>query len=806
MDIFSSSQGLIFTGHDRGMSAEEYLDLVEAQVDRLGVEDPVKVDRQRILIFRTGLRRGAKDWFGTQGKEDRRNWSKIKEAFEKRFQDPDGVAENTKAVREALLFTRSNGETISTFLQRASKIQRRLPEAHQEAFTQRVFITIPDGEKDILLQQRVSDRLFYKKQLDDHGVPHNCTFSDLKTTIELCADPVRRQLDSEDESDVEEENPFFKLIKRFEQRDDRNAELMREAMHNLSMQQTRQQGNPARQQWTPAQTGNKPARNTDTLRCFNCYKWGHIGPECPEPRNPAAWAKNKADWEEHKSEHLRKRREELKSKPAATNYISPPLLMTRELEETDQQTMGDSISNITSSPSASSIPVRYRQPGNMGTLSCYDKTSSENYHGSISGCNALVQDVEDEAYMAKRTRDESNHDHHEENDTRPSKEARQSTGREDEETLQRYAREAMRLAKERQDAGGRPSREGPGGDRGTEAAKGKQRQGDGRASPRNAENYREQNQSESKTGRRPRTLLPIKGTTEYDVRPFSIGETLRDTTVSMTMLQLLQISPTARAEAAFLMQVDPYKSGKAKKKTTLDPTARVFDLEDSRHQVSLIMDVNAMNERKPRNDGKVFFKDIAYGPDDGVPSSLGFIDGIIENVRISSILLDPGSTVDVVNLTFVEKHRIPRVRLQEPMSIRMADNQVTLVHEYGMMRLVVGDILTVIQAIIIGRSDEWDLLLGKQWHRRVGAVVDHKGETLALQGRKGLKTTIPIKPSPNLMEFWRHHEHRHWPGGKVYADDMSETGDDEDIMEDLERLLEEAHAEVTKSHSHSGNE
>ncbi|KAI3534412.1 hypothetical protein CABS02_13243 [Colletotrichum abscissum] len=219
-----------------------------------------------------------------------------------------------------------------------------------------------------------------------------------------------------------------------------------------------------------------------------------------------------------------------------------------------------------------------------------------------------------------------------------------------------------------------------------------------------------------------------------------------------------------------------------------------------------------MNERRPRADSKVFFKDVAYGPEDGVPTSLGYIDGIIERVRISSILLDGGSTVDVINLTFVERHRIPRVDMQEPMTIRLADNQVTLVHEYAIMRLVVGDILTIVQAIIIGRSDEWDLLLGKQWHRRVSAVVDHKSETLSLQGRKGLKTTVPMKPLPNLMEFWRHHEHRHWPRDKVYVDDMSKTGNDDDIMEDLERLLEEAHAEVTKSHSHyhshsySGNE
>lgn len=87
-------------------------------------------------------------------------------------------------------------------------------------------------------------------------------------------------------------------------------------------------------------------------------------------------------------------------------------------------------------------------------------------------------------------------------------------------------------------------------------------------------------------------------------------------------------------------------------------------------------DLNAMNGSRPRDDGRVFLKEVAYGPENGVPSNSGFVDGIAENVRVSSILLDPGSMVDVVNLTFVERNNIPRVRMKEPMAIRMADSLV----------------------------------------------------------------------------------------------------------------------------------
>ncbi|UQC89174.1 uncharacterized protein CLUP02_14702 [Colletotrichum lupini] len=86
------------------------------------------------------------------------------------------------------------------------------------------------------------------------------------------------------------------------------------------------------------------------------------------------------------------------------------------------------------------------------------------------------------------------------------------------------------------------------------------------ASLRNAYNHHDRNSAEGKAGRRPRTLLPIKVTIEYDIQPFSIGETLRDTALSMTVLQLLLISTTARAETEFPMQVDSYKAVKTKKK------------------------------------------------------------------------------------------------------------------------------------------------------------------------------------------------------------------------------------------------
>lgn len=82
--------------------------------------------------------------------------------------------------------------------------------------------------------------------------------------------------------------------------------------------------------------------------------------------------------------------------------------------------------------------------------------------------------------------------------------------------------------------------------------------------------------------------------------------------VNMFIPQLLQISPTVRAGVAFLIQPNPFKDGNAKKKTSMNPTGQVFKTDESRHHVSLIMDVNAINRRQPRDDDRISFKDIAW--------------------------------------------------------------------------------------------------------------------------------------------------------------------------------------------------
>ncbi|KAK1491462.1 hypothetical protein CCUS01_03248, partial [Colletotrichum cuscutae] len=70
-----------------------------------------------------------------------------------------------------------------------------------------------------------------------------------------------------------------------------------------------------------------------------------------------------------------------------------------------------------------------------------------------------------------------------------------------------------------------------------------------------------------------------------------------------------------------------------------------------------------INEQKLRGNNKVFFKNIIYGPENSILTNLGYIDSIIENVRILSILLDSKSTINIINLTFIKKYRILRVEI-----------------------------------------------------------------------------------------------------------------------------------------------
>ncbi|RTE70777.1 hypothetical protein BHE90_014829 [Fusarium euwallaceae] len=108
--------------------------------------------------------------------------------------------------------------------------------------------------------------------------------------------------------------------------------------------------------------------------------------------------------------------------------------------------------------------------------------------------------------------------------------------------------------------------------------------------------------------------------------------------------------------------------------------------------------------------------------------------------------------VDLVNERYVEELQIPRLMMPVPGQLRMANDQVQRVGSCVYLRVVVGGILATVKAYVLGNHDDWDVLVGRPWLRRMRAVEDHYDDKLVVKGQKGHYQAIPIFPTPNLFE------------------------------------------------------
>lgn len=789
--LHRQASAIIFTGRDRDTTAQEYLDMIEAVVDTMPMDDEVKLNRQRVFLFRQGVRRDAKAWYSTLPYADRSDWVKLQALFLKKFPDDAEKPIDQQAVADAMTFQRKNGETLSDFLHRAAKIRNRLPYDFVHQLVLRVFTHMNDGEIDLHLKGRVQDRMYADKKINSYNQPKSdVTFEEMARYITMCAEATTAHL--EPESDTDDDDPVAIIRKMVESNKELNGKMMdtfKESMAAVTMQYAREQGrrnncpNPGNQD----NGAPRPRQgNPDFMWCFNCAEWGHGSRDCPKPRS-SSWEKNREKWDKERQQMLQQRREQLGKK--TVNFTTLPTIIPRrvtELDDEDDESMeyrgSTSVTNVTAYGMQGEIlPARYRRGAHEKTD--YDRaTQKARIEHATSNITTKTQvQVPEESYPVTRNKGKASqrwdpYTH------RPDKAERQQSHPGNENP--RATPSSSRTQDIDEDTPVPDAQDGP---RRTQASS---RDGENGA-PASDDDVREIPRPARKqdTTQGPRNLKPIRGTVKYDVPQFSIGDVLSRTDIHLSALQLLQISPLMRSETNYLIQTADPQPRKRK--------ANIFDAK-----VSLISkaDVSARHALKVGNIRDTEILDVAWPINSDVPTSLGYIEGTVDHVKTNMMLLDSGSTTDVISLTFVERHEFRRVKLMEPLLVRLADNQVTEVKNFCLVEVVTGGIRTTVQAYILGRSDEWDLLLGKQWHRRVGAVVDHQAETLSVRGLSGRTAQIPIKPSPKMIELW---EKLHTPYDSTQDVDGDE--DDEEILRSLEERLDASYHELHEPECDSEN-
>lgn len=159
--------------------------------------------------------------------------------------------------------------------------------------------------------------------------------------------------------------------------------------------------------------------------------------------------------------------------------------------------------------------------------------------------------------------------------------------------------------------------------------------------------------------------------------------------------------------------------------------------------------------------------------DDG-KTHLGYIEGTLNGTAINRILVDGGALADLMSPMCVARHNLPLRTVPKPLELKMADDSTTPIEYYVVFPLVVGEILSVIRAYIVGNNQTYEILLSKAWLRRNLAIVDYGADQITLRGLEGISNTLIMRDAPAVGPMYIQ-EAKNKSYRPSYADDYSST-------------------------------
>ncbi|KAG6298182.1 hypothetical protein E4U09_001038 [Claviceps aff. purpurea] len=271
-------------------------------------------------------------------------------------------------------------------------------------------------------------------------------------------------------------------------------------------------------------------------------------------------------------------------------------------------------------------------------------------------------------------------------------------------------------------------------------------------------------------------LENIRATEKYNVPAFDLGKHLGETTVPITVLQLLQLAPIIRRQMGHLMQCQRKLKGDEAKSI-------VSHLMEPYKEVLNPMTSNSLGSV----NNVVTWNDVAKSEGE-VPTSLGYITTYVEGIQCDSALVDGGSSVELVSDTYLARHGLPAVQLNEKRYIRMANDAEQPIHLCAYLRVVTGGILALVKCYVMPAQQDWELLLGKVWLRRLNAVEHHGEEKLTITGTKGQTQTLPLYPCPDLFQSEERRKAQ-LPARTRPNKAVEFVEDDREIIEEVEEIL-----------------
>jgi hypothetical protein len=127
---------------------------------------------------------------------------------------------------------------------------------------------------------------------------------------------------------------------------------------------------------------------------------------------------------------------------------------------------------------------------------------------------------------------------------------------------------------------------------------------------------------------------------------------------------------------------------------------------------------------------------------------LGYIHGEVWGKIITRCMVDDGSLSELISPQCVESLQLKKIPVNGRCVLRMADDGATNIEHYVVFPLVVGGILTIIRAYVVGSGESYDMLLGRGWLKRNNATIHYATEHLTLRGVEGGEYELTMIDAP----------------------------------------------------------
>ena len=777
-----------------GESPKEYTDDLELYVKELdpAMKEEIRETKLRSL-FRNGLRGNAKSWYLQLPESKRAKYDSLKSSLDKRF--PVRVRTNDAGLASRIdNFERQSREKLSTFVKRANELSQRADDRQLMKLRDRMYkyMCSNGNYEDKTLQNRVTDRLFAKDKIDDvNEMDERCTFHDVRDTIISCGMMPGQEDDFIDEVEgyvggtrlttedtIHElgmmirgmrENGMVPIVQRGQQSQTPVTSLSEtprfaptpEAQYDGQVYQPPQQTYPvqtfpmsAQAQWT----GQRGGQNGDQRGPSSSNWRSTAAPPAQQVRRNSGNYGNRARFV-----------------PVCYNcghegHVSPDCPHPDQPSQTTRR-----IRDICDRGEPVPEPLKFKEAPKStdAKTGCVVKKGSQ----EPFDLNGYVDDLNEEPLSAIRGSSSSF--------TTGSMQKTQSMVSpshmdvdEDEGMLRRKPTPNRRSPPPDLPAGSRydpmnphkllpkPRKTNLPGPDLMDASDLAQRLMDAKS------RMRKKITKPQKQG----DTVPIRAYEDHVEDRIDVGDLLRMTPFpNITWGQFLDRSPTIRAQLSRQLGLST-KGHKPKVPPRYRPSV------PAPHSAYTYAGMSGFNfvDRARDDDGQTF---------------LGFIDGEVNGILVRRCLVDCGSLSELISPGAVTKLGLKKLELREECELKMADDSTSPISHYVVFPFIVGGILSVIRAFVVGMNESYDLLLGKGWLRRNSADINFRTECLTLTGIDGQSCTLSMKPAaaigPISVERKSTHEKVTRPTFMEDADSESSSVEDGDLSDNDDSDSEE---------------